>query len=101
MVNDIYEIRKGRLLVAQNNGVVSSIENTIVKNIPGKFIRVNQFISASGNKLYALTDEHGIGEWHNDHLEFLNPSFQQSIDSWVMLNDSLSIYSSIADGLNG
>ena len=94
MVNDIYELEKGKLLVAQNNGAVSCIENGKVKNLPGTAITINQFVPMPGKKLYLTTDNHGICEWKNNkpvpiNPGLISPTLLTSLQGLVQLNDSV------------
>jgi ligand-binding sensor domain-containing protein len=91
VVNDMYEINKGKLLVAQNNGAVSCIENGQVKSLPGTGIAINQFVPMPGNKLYLSTDGHGIAEWKLNKAVPINSSFipEKSSVQLVPANDSL------------
>jgi ligand-binding sensor domain-containing protein/two-component sensor histidine kinase len=93
VVNDMIEIEKGKLLVAQNNGAVSCIENGKVKNLYGTGITINQFVPVADNKLYLSTDNHGIAEWKDNKVIPINSSFipesRSSIQNLVPVNDSL------------
>jgi ligand-binding sensor domain-containing protein/two-component sensor histidine kinase len=91
VVNDMYEINKGKVLVAQNNGAVSSIENGQVKNLPGTGIAINQFVPMAGKKLFLSTDGHGIAEWKDNKAVPINSSFipEKSSVQLVPANDSL------------
>ncbi len=89
-VNDVFEDNEGKLLIAQNNGAVSVIENGKFHQVvpPNKFI-INDFIRQGNGRILVTTDGLGIAEWKNNHIIQMNKSFQESVLDLLCFNDSL------------
>lgn len=95
-VNDFYESKDGRLLIACNDGSIDAIvDNKIIRQVIPQKIIVNSFIRFPGSKVIAITDNHGLQELANERLiqpQQSYPSITYSCLTWI--NDSLFIAAS-------
>lgn len=98
VVNDVIEIEKGKLLVAQNNGDVSIVENNVAKKIYSGGIVINLFIPQKDNKLLILTDGNGVCEWKNNKVSVLPRSPVTNVHRIAFVNDSMYLYGDVNNG---
>jgi ligand-binding sensor domain-containing protein/two-component sensor histidine kinase len=104
LVNDVYETKEGKILVAENNGSLDVIEHdVVVKKGLISNTTINRFFTLKNGKVLACTDGKSLFEFEQDSLKKLTPTLMtNSFSFFAEWNDSFLVgandgYTSVLD----
>jgi signal transduction histidine kinase/ligand-binding sensor domain-containing protein len=90
LVNDIYELRDGRMVIALNDSTCQLLQNE--KVVPGEILKgitVNRFLTAGKAGLLMFTDQKGVVPCKDPQLQPASYDIKATHSLFVPLQDSL------------